>query len=180
MAHYISKKYVTASYNRKSTRVSSLNFNVVTVSILVTHPTAMVSPPPTPAASSAINRMKLGIAKKPNGTPQKCVNCGGTQPANFTEYLSHHHHRHQQQQQQQLSLLHQRQSRVKNPTTTAFQFKQAHFPALKPLASAPRPLTTWTQTASQPPTAADLQSVSSMLDTVKFCQFLTFKIYVTC
>ena len=112
--------------------------------------------------------MKLGIAKKPNGTPQKCVNCGGAQPANFTEYLSHHHHRHQQQQQQQLSLLHQRQSRVKNPTTTAFQFKQAHFPALKPLASAPRPLTTWTQTASQPPTAADLQSVSSMLDTVKF------------
>ena len=103
--------------------------------------------------------MQRGSAKKKTiGTPPKCVNCGGAHPAKFTDFPSY----------QQLSCLHQCQARLPKRTTPSFQFKQAHFPALKPPTPPPRTHQTWAQPASQPSTPTDPQSLSSVLETVKY------------
>jgi hypothetical protein len=94
--------------------------------------------------------------KQPIGTPPKCVNCGGAHPANFTDCPSY----------QQLNL-HQWQLCLPKLTTPAFQFKQAHFPALKLLMSPLQQHKTWAQTAPQPTTLTDPQSLDSVLETVK-------------
>jgi hypothetical protein len=52
-------------------------------------------------------------------------------------------------------------------TTLAFHFKQAHFPAFKPPTFPLQQHKTWAQTASQPTTPMDPQSLNSVLETVK-------------
>jgi hypothetical protein len=79
--------------------------------------------------------------KKPTGMPLNCVNCGGAHPGNFTSCPSY----------QQLNFLHQQQPRLPKPTTPVFQFKQAHFPTLKP-PSPPQSHKTRAQTVFQPTT----------------------------
>ena len=96
--------------------------------------------------------------KSPIGTPPKFVNCGGAHLAIFTDCHSY---------QQQLNFLHQQQPCLPKLTTPAFQFKQAHIPALKPLTSPPRLHKRWAQAASQPTTPMDPQCLSSVLETVK-------------
>jgi len=59
---------VTALYNGKSARAPSLYFIVLTVTLLATHPTSVVSPPPD--ASIVINRMQIGTVKKPTARLQ--------------------------------------------------------------------------------------------------------------
>jgi len=86
------------------------------------------------------------------GTPPKCVNCGRAHPANFTDCPSY----------QQFNL-HQRQLCLLKLTTPAFQFKQAHFPALKLLTSPLQQHKTWAQTASQTTTPTDRQSLNSIM-----------------
>ena len=88
--------------------------------------------------------------KQPIGTPPKCVNCGGAHPANFTDCPSY----------QQLNL---RQLCLPKLTTPAFQFKQAHFPALKLPTSPLQQHKTWVQTASQTTTPTDPQSLNSVM-----------------
>ena len=95
--------------------------------------------------------------KKHVGMPPKCINCSGTHPTNFTNCPWY----------QQLNFLHQRQPHIPKPTTPAFLFRQAHFPALKPPMSPPRPHKTWAQAASQPTTPMDPQSHISVPETVK-------------
>jgi hypothetical protein len=48
--------------------------------------------------------------QKPIGTPPKCIDCGGTHPANFTNCPSY----------QKLNFLHQWQPHLPKPTTPAF------------------------------------------------------------
>ena len=94
--------------------------------------------------------------KQPIGTPPKCVDCGGTHPANFTDRPSY----------QQLNVR-QWQLCLPKLTTPAFQFKQAHFPALKPPTFPLQQHKTWAQTASQPTTPMDPQSLNAVFETVK-------------
>ena len=170
MAYCRSKKYVTVSYNGKSARAPSVYFIVVTVSLLATHPSSVVSPPPpTPDASSAINRMQIANVKNPMASPQNVSTAVElTRPILPTVF------------------------RINNNTNNSVSYvnancasrSQPHMPSssskltseLSRRPSPPRPHTTWTQTASQPPTTTDPQSLSttdpqslsSLFDTAKF------------
>ena len=107
---------------------------------------------------------------KPNGTPPKCVNCGRSSPGQFYR----------------LSFISSSSSSSSTTTTTtttqslisvAIVRHEAYHTGLPVQASSLQssqaagvtspPHTTWTQTAYQPPTTTDPQSLSSLLDSAK-------------
>jgi hypothetical protein len=126
--------------------------------LIANHLAIRLTPAESPrSAASAINYMQRGVKKKSNGASPKCVSCGGAHPANFTECPSY---------QQQLNFLHQRQLRLLKPSST-FQYKQAHFPALEPPTSLPRPQNTWAQAAPQRTNTTDTYPLSTVFESVK-------------
>ena len=129
----------------------------VTANLLATHPSSVVSPP---GASSAINRMPLRNGRGKKKTPMaRLQNVSSAEELSWAVSPTVLNIK-------QLSFLHQRQLRVTKPTTSAFQFKKAHFPALKPTVSPLRPHTR-AQNESQSPATTDPQSLSSLLDIIK-------------
>ena len=126
---------------------------------MATLSTSVRSPPPYSQRCVKCDQPHAtGECKIPICTPPKSLNCGRAQPDKFTDCRS---------QKQHSSCLHRRQPRITKPTTSALQFKQAHFTAFKPPASPLRLHTTWAQTASQPPTTTDLHCLSSLLRTIE-------------
>ena len=99
----------------------------------------------------------------PASTLQKCTNCGGDHPANFSGCPRYQQQLHYTQR----TVNQQRQMRSPQPTLPPFRPQQAPFPALKTPHPSPSPPRTWAHVVAQSPNSQNQQPLRSVFDSIK-------------